>query len=270
MLQLTSARHVLHRDPAAAEEALRSAEEVGRRSMRELRRTVALLRSDDEAAAPPPLPSASEIPALVGDARAGGLAVELRMRGDHSAIEPGVGVALYRIAQEALANAARHAPRARTVLGLEMADGRACLVAETTGPTAAVPAGEAERPRYGLIGMRERAAALGGELTAGPTADGLAYELHASAGGEGRSPGRRRAHAMIRVALVDDQAIVRAGLARILSPADGFEVVAECVNGHEAVERLPALRPDVILMDIRMPGLDGIAATARLRADGCS
>ena len=71
---------------------------------------------------------------------------------------------------------------------------------------------------------------------------------------------------MIRVALVDDQAIVRAGLARILSPTDGFEVVAECVGGHEAVERLPALRPDVILMDIRMPGLDGIAATAQLRA----
>ncbi len=71
---------------------------------------------------------------------------------------------------------------------------------------------------------------------------------------------------MIRVALVDDQAIVRAGLARILSRTDGFEIVAECVSGHEAVERLPAVRPAVILMDIRMPGLDGIAATARLRS----
>jgi DNA-binding NarL/FixJ family response regulator len=70
---------------------------------------------------------------------------------------------------------------------------------------------------------------------------------------------------MIRVALVDDQAIVRAGLARILSPTDGFEVVAECVNGQQAVAELPALRPDVILMDVRMPGLDGIAATAQLR-----
>jgi signal transduction histidine kinase len=172
MLQVTSARHVLHRDPAAAEEALRSAEEVGRRSMRELRRTVALLRSDDEAAVAPPLPSASEIPALVEDARTGGLAVELRMRGDPSAIAAGVGVALYRIAQEALANAARHAPHARTVLGLEVGDGRASLIAETTGPTAAAPAGEPERASYGLIGMRERAAALGGELTAGPTPEG--------------------------------------------------------------------------------------------------
>jgi DNA-binding NarL/FixJ family response regulator len=71
---------------------------------------------------------------------------------------------------------------------------------------------------------------------------------------------------MIRVALVDDQAIVRAGLARILSPADGFEVVAQCADGRQAVEQLPALRPDVVLMDIRMPVLDGIAATARLRA----
>jgi DNA-binding NarL/FixJ family response regulator len=71
---------------------------------------------------------------------------------------------------------------------------------------------------------------------------------------------------MIRVALVDDQAIVRAGLARILSPSDGFEVIAQCADGRQAVEELPAARPDVILMDIRMPKLDGIAATAQLRA----
>jgi signal transduction histidine kinase len=172
MLQVTSARHVLHRDPAAAEEALHSAEDVGRRSMRELRRTVALLRSDDEATVRAPLPSVSEIAALVDDARAGGLAVELRMRGDDAQIAPGIGVALYRIAQEALANAARHAPRARTVLELGLGDGRARLVAKTTGPTVAAPADEPDRASYGLIGMRERAAALGGELTAGPTSEG--------------------------------------------------------------------------------------------------
>jgi len=70
---------------------------------------------------------------------------------------------------------------------------------------------------------------------------------------------------VIRVALVDDQAIVRAGVARILSPEDGFELVAECADGREAVERLPGLHPDVVLMDIRMPVLDGVAATAQLR-----
>jgi DNA-binding NarL/FixJ family response regulator len=70
---------------------------------------------------------------------------------------------------------------------------------------------------------------------------------------------------MIRVALIDDQAIVRAGLARILSPGDGFEVIAECGDGQQAVEVVPSLGPDVTLMDIRMPKLDGIAATAQLR-----
>ena len=70
---------------------------------------------------------------------------------------------------------------------------------------------------------------------------------------------------MIRAALVDDEALVRAGLARILSPADGFEVVAECADGRQAVEELPALRPDVVLMDVRMPGLNGIDATMQLR-----
>jgi len=172
MLQVTSARHVLRRDPAAAEDALRSAEEVGRRSMQELRRTVTLLRSDDETGVEPPLPSVAEIPALVDQARAGGLAIELQMGGDLSSIPPGVGVAVYRITQEALANAARHAPRARTSLGLELTNGRVTIVAETMGPIVTSSSSERERPRYGLIGMQERATALGGEFAAGPTPNG--------------------------------------------------------------------------------------------------
>jgi signal transduction histidine kinase len=185
MLQVTSARHVLRRDVDAAEEALRSAEDVGRRSMQELRRTVTLLRSDDETGVRAPVPSAGEVPALVEQARAGGLAVELHTRGDLSRLPPGVGLALYRIAQEALANAARHAPRARTVLGLELANGRVTLVAETSGPLVAGSASERERPRYGLLGMQERATALGGELAAGPTPDGwrVRCELPVADGG---------------------------------------------------------------------------------------
>jgi signal transduction histidine kinase len=171
MLHVTGARHVLHRDPGAAEEALRSAEGMGRRSMDELRRTVALLRSEDEPGVPPPLPSAAEIRTLVEQARAGGLAAELQTRGDPARIPAGVGLAVYRIAQESLANAARHAPQARTVLSLDVAPGQIRLVAETSGPVGA-SAPEPGRPRYGLIGMRERATALGGEFAAGPTPDG--------------------------------------------------------------------------------------------------
>jgi DNA-binding NarL/FixJ family response regulator len=71
---------------------------------------------------------------------------------------------------------------------------------------------------------------------------------------------------VIRVVLVDDQAMVRTGLARILSPADGFEVVAECRDGEDAVATVPTAGADVVLMDIRMPRLDGIEATRRLCA----
>jgi signal transduction histidine kinase len=194
MLQVTSARHVLRRDPSAAEEALKAAEEVGRRSMRELRGTVMLLRSEGESAVAPPLPSVADIATLVDDARSGGLDVHLRKRGDLSRIAPRVGVTLYRIGQEALANAARHAPHARTALEIEVAAGRASLVVESNGPTLVGPSSDPIRPRYGLIGMRERALAIGGEFSAGPTAQGwrVSCRLPLEADDEARS---RRAHA---------------------------------------------------------------------------
>lgn len=72
---------------------------------------------------------------------------------------------------------------------------------------------------------------------------------------------------MIRVVLVDDQAIVRAGVARILGPADGFEVVAECSDGDEVVEAVKSTGPDLVLLDVRMARVDGLEATRRLVAE---
>ncbi|QFG22813.1 response regulator transcription factor [Actinomadura sp. WMMB 499] len=68
----------------------------------------------------------------------------------------------------------------------------------------------------------------------------------------------------IRVALVDDQALVRGGFAMILRMHDDIEVVAEAGTGTEAIEAARRHRPDVILMDIRMPDLDGLEATSRI------
>ena len=73
----------------------------------------------------------------------------------------------------------------------------------------------------------------------------------------------------IRVALADDQAMLRTGFRLILSQEAGIEVVADAVDGREAVEVCTRLRPDVVLMDIRMPRLDGIGATRELVAAGC-
>jgi DNA-binding NarL/FixJ family response regulator len=73
--------------------------------------------------------------------------------------------------------------------------------------------------------------------------------------------------AVIRALLADDQALVRAGFRALLDAQDGIEVVGEAADGREAVEKTRALIPDVVLMDIRMPTLDGIAATREIAAD---
>ena len=73
---------------------------------------------------------------------------------------------------------------------------------------------------------------------------------------------------MIRVLLADDQALIRAGFRVLLEAADDIEVIGEAVNGDQAVELAKADRPDVILMDIRMPGTDGLAATSQIAAAG--
>jgi DNA-binding NarL/FixJ family response regulator len=69
---------------------------------------------------------------------------------------------------------------------------------------------------------------------------------------------------MIRLLIADDHPVVRAGLAGMLSDEPGFEVVAEASDGDEAVRLAGATRPDVVLMDLRMPRVDGVAATARI------
>ncbi len=71
---------------------------------------------------------------------------------------------------------------------------------------------------------------------------------------------------MIRVLLVDDQHLVRAGLRMLCESAPDIDVVAEADNGREAVRLVDELRPDVVMMDLRMPGMDGTTATARIRA----
>ena len=72
---------------------------------------------------------------------------------------------------------------------------------------------------------------------------------------------------MIRVVLVDDQALLRAGFRALIDAEDDIEVIGEAADGREAVDVIARHRPDVVLMDIRMPGVDGLEATRRVTAD---
>jgi DNA-binding NarL/FixJ family response regulator len=71
----------------------------------------------------------------------------------------------------------------------------------------------------------------------------------------------------VRVLLVDDQELIRAGLRGILRARYGFEIIGELADGADIVPTVAELHPDVVVMDVRMPGVDGVTATARLRAE---
>jgi len=149
-------------DPAFVE-SLAEAERLGRQSLDDVRRTVGLLK-DEATGVAPPLPDATDIAPLVAEYRARGLDVELDRRGEPATVPPATGLALYRIVQESLANAVKHAPGAAVCVRLEL-DGDARLTirnAVTVGTRSNSGTG------HGLGGMRERAELLGGRLRAGP------------------------------------------------------------------------------------------------------
>jgi len=167
LLQITGARHVLRRNPDAADEALAAAETAGRASMAELRRTMSLLRNASEAA---PAPGLDGLADLVRDVREQGLAVRHTITGDPAAVDDGQALAVHRIVQESLTNALRHAPRADTAVAVTIGPDDVAFDVTTSGPV--TPRADDDRPRYGLVGMRERAELAGGELTAAPTPHG--------------------------------------------------------------------------------------------------
>ena len=103
--------------------------------------------------------------------------------------------------------------------------------------------------------MRERVGVYGGELHAGRSNGGYVVRGAPPAG-----------NAMIRVLLADDEALVRGGFRAILQAHPDIEVVAEAGDGSEAVALAAELDPDVVVMDVRMPGVDGIDATRRIAA----
>jgi signal transduction histidine kinase len=118
-----------------------------------------------------PQPKLEDVPGLVDAARRAGATVTLTMPADQSPVPPGVGLTAYRIVQESLSNAGRHAPGAAVSVVVEQAP-RSVLLKIRNGPAATEGQPSADGTGHGLTGMRERVALLGGSLEAGPEADG--------------------------------------------------------------------------------------------------
>jgi signal transduction histidine kinase len=167
LLHVQSARLAVEHDPADAGHALAEAERLGRECLAEVRTTVGMLREDDAADRISPLPGAGGLPALVEQFRSAGADVTLTVEGDIAGLPATTGLAVYRIAQEALTNAAKHAPGAPTEVGLRVWAGEVTLTVDSrTVPGKAASAGAG--PGLGVISMRERAESVGGGCEAGP------------------------------------------------------------------------------------------------------
>jgi signal transduction histidine kinase len=168
LLFLTGARRRVQEDPSKAEEALREAEEIGRRSLADIRRSVAGLREGEGSADLAPLAGVCDVPGLIEQARSAGSDVGLEFSGPLEDVEAVTGLAVYRVVQESLANAAKHAPGSAVRVRID--------VDERSVGIEVVDRGGSRGPNsvggIGLLGMRERVEALGGKLKAGPQPGG--------------------------------------------------------------------------------------------------
>jgi signal transduction histidine kinase len=179
VIQAGAARSVLADEPEQARDALLAVESTGRSALTELRNVMGLLTSEpgeDPEAPDEPQPGLDALPGLVRRMCDAGLPVELIVSGDERPVPPGVGLAAYRVVQEALTNTMRHAAGATATVTLEY--GPAVLRVEVSD-TGGAPGPDGAEGGRGLIGLRERLAVYGGSLRTGIRPGAYGYRVEA-------------------------------------------------------------------------------------------
>ncbi|WP_067436632.1 sensor histidine kinase, partial [Nocardioides jensenii] len=175
--QATVAAHLFDTRPEQTRTSLDQLVETTSNALDDLRATVGLLRESGESAAPAePAPGLSRLPTLVESFRRVGLEVSVHEEGRGRALPPGVDLTAYRIIQEALTNVTKHAgagvARVNLVWGVDRVSITVADDGAESGPNPPGPGVAPRPPGYGLIGMRERATAIGGDLSAGRRSEG--------------------------------------------------------------------------------------------------
>ena len=255
VLQVGAVRHGLPAALAEDRDALRRVERAGRTALVEMRRLLAAMRRDGEEAEFSPQPGLDGLDSLLEEVGRAGLPVALHLEG------------------EPVPAPARNRPLRlsdRSGGPDERAQARTCQRRRCHRPLSTGRAGDrgARQRRRHCVERRARTRA-GRDPRAGQD---LRWRDERTGGTRGwvrpqyAPPGRRGGSMTTRVLVVDDQSMVRAGFRMLLAGEEDIEVVAEASNGLEAVEKAARYQPGVVLMDIRMPELDGIQATRRILA----
>ena len=253
-LNIEGAMHRLESRPEQARERLESALAMARENLEEARRSVLDLRATPLAGRP-----LAEALAALARSFTSETGITVRVQADPKLQLPlRMEAELFRIAQEALTNVRKHA-RARSVeVGLRSA--RAATSRSASATTGKASRARAQRDdRHGIVGMRERAKLLGGRLQVSSRA-GAGHPVAA------RVPLPVEAAMSIRVLVVDDHPVVRQGLVGVLDDQADLEVVGAYGSASEALKHVSRLAPEVVLLDLEMPELDGVEAIPRFLA----
>ena len=276
-VQAATARYSIADLPVAGGQAFDDIAEQARTALTELRGVLGVLRAPDTAAPQRPTPTLEDIADLVARTGAADAPITFTVTGRGQPSSAPVGLTGYRIVQEALTNAARHAPGGAIQVRVDHHADRV-VIAVRNGPGKSVVVAARTGRGYGLLGMRERVATLGGQLHTGPDPAG-GFLVSAvlptrpppwrcrsiTASSADRSGMTEQPRPPLRVLIADDQAVVRLGFAALLASQPDLQVVGAVGDGRAAVQQARVQRADLVLMDVRMPILGGIEATAQLQ-----
>jgi signal transduction histidine kinase len=174
VLQARGGRRSLATDPGETREALDMIEATGSEALAEMRRLLGMLRRDDEEIVLAPQPSLRYVDALAAQVREAGLPVDFSVEGEPTELPPGVDLSAYRIVQEALTNALKHAGPATARVVVRYRENDLELEIADTG----LGAGASDEDGHGLAGMRERVSLYGGKIETGPR-DGGGFAVRA-------------------------------------------------------------------------------------------